>query len=203
MLLEAAVRFQAAARAVVPRHLATMTAPLLRQWSESAGAAAPPGPAAVLLHRVEQDFAWVASVCSVEVCHGDVHMCNALTRTPPPEQGSALLIDCQARRQPWAFDAAYAQVLNSLDRRRVGYTDLVQTMALLPARQGLPTCNGPDLAMLAQITLARFAARLWSLCPERHSIADYRDETERYITEGAAAAPSTPVVGRRAMTCDD
>jgi hypothetical protein len=186
MLLEAAVTFQAAARAIVPRHLARMTAPLLRQWLESGLAAAPPGPGDVMLSRLEQDFAWVASVCTREICHGDVHMCNALTRTPPPAPGSALLIDCQPRRQPWAFDAAYLQVLNSIDRRRTGYTALVHTMAHLRSLRGLPVCTGRDLDVLARITLAWFAIRLWGLCPDRHMIPDYRHETERYIAEGAA-----------------
>lgn len=186
MLLEAAVRFQSAARAITPRHLlATMDAPQLRQWLERGLTSAPPGPAAVILRRVEQDVAWVSSVCSVEVCHGDVHLCNALTRTPPPDQGSALLIDCQPRRQPWACDAASLQVLNSLDRRRTGYTDLVQTMARVRAQHAMPSCAGCDLDRLARITLAWFAIHLWGLCPDRHTIADYQDETERYITESA------------------
>ena len=111
-------------------------------------------------------------------------MCNALTRTPPPQQSNVLLIDCQPIIQPWAFDAARLQVLNSIDRDRVGYRALVFKMARIRSTYGLPSCGGRDLEKVARLTLAWFAIRLWGLTPNRHAIADYRAETERYINDG-------------------
>ncbi len=113
-------------------------------------------------------------------------MCNALTRTHPLRRSDALLIDCQPIRQPWALDAAYPQILNSIDKQRVGYRDLVPKMSRLRARHGMSACVEHDAGVLARITLAWFAIRLWGLTPDWHAIPDYRDETERYIAESAA-----------------
>jgi hypothetical protein len=45
-------------------------------------------------------------------------------------------------------------------------------------RSGAPAC----------ISLAWFAIRLWGLCPDRHSIPDYREEIEQYIAGKCRAA---------------
>jgi hypothetical protein len=113
-------------------------------------------------------------------------MCNVLTRTPPPDRSDALLIDCQPIMQPWAFDAAYPQILNSIDRNRVGYQGLVPKMAHIRSAYGMSSCEGRDLERVARIALAWFAIRLWGLTPDRHSITDYCMETERYIRDGAS-----------------
>jgi hypothetical protein len=186
MLLDAAVRFQRVTRAIEPRHAAVMDAARLRSLLEVGVAAHPPGPVAAVIDRLEADWAWVAATCEREVCHGDVHMCNVLTRTPPPDRGDALLIDCQPSMQPWAFDAAYPQILNSTDRSRVGYQGLVPQMARIRAGYGMSSCAGRDLDKLARITLAWYAIRLWGLTPDRHAIADYCAETEHYIRDGAS-----------------
>jgi hypothetical protein len=185
MLLEAAVRFQRAARGIEPRHVRIVDAGAVRRWLEEGLTSEPPGPAQRVVDRVEHDFAWVASVCEIETCHGDVHMCNAVTRTPPG-RGDALLIDCQPAVQPWAFDAAYPQVLNSIDKRRAGYTGLVPEMARIRSEYGMGSVAGRDLERLSRICLAWFAIRLWGLSPGRHTIQDYREETERYVVEGAS-----------------
>ena len=184
MVLDAAVRFQRAARRVEPLHTACMDASLLRCRLQAGVAATPPGPVATVMDRLEADWEWVASTCALEACHADIHMCNALTRTPPPQQSDALLIDCQPVIQPWAFDAARFQVLNSIDRNRAGYRALVFKMARIRSAYRLPSCEGRDLAKVARLTLAWFAIRLWGLTPNRHTIADYRAETERYINGG-------------------
>lgn len=186
MLLDAAVRFQRAAGNIEARHVATFNVDMLRSWLEVGIALDPPGPVDGVLERFETDFAWVASVCGYEVCHGDVHMCNALSRTPPPLSSAAVLIDCQPIIQPWVFDAAYPQVLNSIDTSRVGYADLVPKMSRIRARYGMPSVEGCDLERLSVICLGWFAIRMWGLSPDRHSIPDYRAETQRYISESAA-----------------
>lgn len=189
MLLEAAVRFQRAARMIEPRHIIILDASTFRRWVEVGLPLVPPGPVTEVMQRFEQDWTWISSVCQLEVCHGDVHMCNVLTRTPAPCRGDGLLIDCQPVVQPWVFDAAYPQILNSVDRSRIGYTDLVPRMAHLRSAYGMSSCEGPDLEGLACISLAWYAIRMWGLCPDRHALADYRHETERYITASAAIRP--------------
>jgi hypothetical protein len=185
MVLDAAVRFQRASRSIEPRTLETMDAALLRERLEVGVTARPPGPVGTLIDRLESDWQWVSAVCELEICHGDVHMCNVLSRIPPPDYSTAVLIDCQPVVQPWAFDAAYPQVLNSTDRGRIGYQDLVPKMARIRTAYGLSSCAGADLERLSRLTLAWFAIRLWGLTPDRHSIPDYRAETERYIRDGA------------------
>jgi hypothetical protein len=184
MLLHAAVRFQRAARMVERRHIQTLDLATLREWLDAGIAHMPPGPYEHVIARLPDDWQWVQGVCETEVCHGDVHMCNAVTRDAPPEPGAALLIDCQPSLRPWAFDAAYPQVLNSIDRARPGYRDLVPRMGKLRERQEMSSCA--DLERLERITLAWFAIRMWAYTPERHLIADYVAETARYIAESAA-----------------
>jgi hypothetical protein len=159
---------------------------MLRSWLEVGIALDPPGPVDGVLERFEKDFDWVASVCGYEVCHGDLHMCNALVRTPPPQPSAAVLIDCQPIIQPWAFNAAYLQVLNSIDLSRVGYADLVPKMSRIRARYAMPSVEWCDLERLSVICLGWFAIRMWGLSLDRHSIPDYRAQTRRYISESAA-----------------
>ena len=179
-----AVRFQRAARTIEPRYTQRMDASLLRRWLDVGVTAHPPGPVAIVLDRLDTDWTWLIATCALEVCHGDVHLCNVLARTPPPNRSDALLIDCQPIMQPWAFDAAYPQILNSIDRRRQGYRDLVPKLACMRAAYGLPSCAAHDVQRVARMALTWFAIRLWGLTPDRHTIADYRTQTERYIHEG-------------------
>jgi hypothetical protein len=88
--------------------------------------------------------------------------------------------------QPWALDAAYLQVLNSIDVSRVGYADLVPKMFRMRAGYGMPSLAGCDLERLSVTCLGWFAIRMWELCPDRHAIPEYRAETQRYISVSAA-----------------
>jgi hypothetical protein len=185
-LLDAAVRFQRAAQSIEPRHIATLDVDMLRPWLEAGITLDPPGPVGEVMEWFEKDFAWVVSVCGLEACHGDVHLCNALTRKPSPLSSAAVLIDCQPVIQPWPFDAAYPQILNSIDRSRVGYRHLVRKMARIRTGYGMPSIKEGDVEALSAICLAWFAIWMWGLSPDRHSIPDYRAETQRYISEGAA-----------------
>jgi hypothetical protein len=187
MLLEAGVRFQAIARRLPPGPVRVVDEAAVRRGLERGLALRPPGPAERLLGRFAADWAWVAAVCPPEVCHGDLHMANALCRTPPPAPGQAVLIDPAPAMQPWAFDAAWPQVLNSIDRARRGYLGLVPRMAALRAAHGLPACEGPALGRLAAMTLGWFALFAWGLSPDRHTIPDYAAETRRYLEEAVAA----------------
>src|SRR5579859_5121284 len=56
-----------------------------------------------VLQRLPEDWAWVAQTCERAVCHGDLHMANALCRADPPH-GEALLIDYHPTSMPWAYD---------------------------------------------------------------------------------------------------
>ena len=187
MVLDAAVRFQQAAQRIEPRHVRQMDVAWWRRELTAGVAAEPPGPVATVLDRLEADWAWLTTVCPPQICHGDAHMTNVVSRTPPPQPSQALLIDCQPISQPWPCEAAYLQVLNSIDRARVGYRGLVAQMAQLRLKYGLPVGQDRDLAKAAQLTLAWYAIRFWGMIPQRHTIADYRAETERYIRAGAGA----------------
>lgn len=186
MLLEAAVRFQKVALGLAPAKIAEVDQVVLRGWLEEGLRRDAPGPAGVVADRVPQDFQWVASVCELGTCHGDAHLCNGLTRTPPPTPSPVLLIDPQPIRQPWAFDAGYLQVCASVDKERVGYRGLIPMMSRLRAQHGLDTCADRDVPRLSRTVLAWFAIRQWGWNPDRHPIPDYRDETRRYIEGGAS-----------------
>ncbi len=61
MALDAAVRFQRAARQIEQQHTRQMDVSLLRRELDVGIAAAPPGPAAIVMERLEDDWAWVAA----------------------------------------------------------------------------------------------------------------------------------------------
>ena len=187
MLLEAGVEFQRVAQNVVPPlnygRLHTRTAADVRGWLLEALPDQPPGPSNVLLDRLEDHFAWVDTHCETVTCHGDLHMCNGVTRTGPPD-GSVLLIDFAPCRQPWALEAARLQVLNSTDPARVGFQKLVHKMAVI--RQSYGLSGSANLDRLECITLAWYAVQMWHLIPERRSIPAYRDLLGHYIRAGAS-----------------
>jgi hypothetical protein len=95
-----------------------------------------------------------------------------------------LLIDFAPCRQPWAFDAARLQVLNSTDLMRPGFRGLVHKMAAIRVEKNLSTCA--DLDRLSRIILAWYAVVMWHLVPERRAGAGYREIIGgEYIANGA------------------
>ncbi|MCL5999171.1 MAG: aminoglycoside phosphotransferase family protein [Chloroflexi bacterium] len=186
MLLESGVEFQRIALGIRPpsdqAQLDTRTRDVVGRWLHDALPHQPPGPAQALVDRLDEHFGWIEANCEFVTCHGDLHMCNAVTRTGPPI-GSVLLIDFAPCRQPWAFDAARLQVLNSTDPARVGFRDLVRKMAAIRHTKGLSIC--PDLDRLSRITLAWFAMVMWHHIPDRRSNLAYREILRQYIEEGA------------------
>jgi hypothetical protein len=188
MLLEAGVEFQVVMQPVIPPpdrvRLETRTCQDVYRWLQEALPSQPPGPVQALIDRLDGHFSWVEAHCETVTCHGDLHMCNGVTRTPPPE-GKVLLIDFAVCRQPWAFEAARLQVLNSLDPSRPGFRNLVHKMADVRQRCGLSTCS--DLDSLSRITLAWYAVQMWHLIPERRPDPAYRKLIHAYIRDGANA----------------
>jgi hypothetical protein len=123
----------------------------LASWLEQGVDRGAPGPAEHVLRRVFGDSAWVTSVCEIEVCHGDLHMANALCREEPPG-GRALLIDHHPTRMPWACEAAKPEILNA-EPGRLGCRGLIAIQAAIRLRQGLNTPTGAELERLQAIVL--------------------------------------------------
>ena len=192
LLLDAGVRFQCVAP-TVHAHVRTVTASEVEGWLRQALPLAPPGPALALIDRFEADWDFVCCACDFEICHGDLHMSNAVMRVPPTQPGTALLIDIGAVRMPWAFDAAYPQILNS-EPERGGCRGLVQRMASLRRRRGMAVPSEPDLERLSAITLGWLALRQWwttgpSPDPAWRAPAVWRAENEAYIEASARFLP--------------
>jgi hypothetical protein len=145
----------------------------------------PPGPAPTVFERFREDLDWVLSVCRLEVIHGDLHLCNALTRDPPPI-GQALLIDFWPHPAPWAYDAAYLQAMNSMDRGRSAAFGLVPKMAHIRRQMGMEVCSDADLVRLECILLGWFAIKDWGNNPARQGQMDYDGIIEDYIVNASA-----------------
>ena len=195
ILLDAGVQFQRASRTLASRalaagaiaelRLADLAVPIERGVSRAA-----PGPAEHVLARLAADWTWVNDVCEREVCHGDLHMANALCRDGPPD-GVALLIDHHPTRMPWAWEPAKPEILNA-DSARLGCRNLIARQAEVRARLGLSAPAGPDLARLQAIVLGWWAIQLWgsigpSPDPQWRSPAVWRAENEAYIAAAARA----------------
>jgi hypothetical protein len=195
MLLEAGVRFQIAARALAPDAqaagaLATLRIEDLAQRIEQGVRRAAPNPAGRVLRRLAEDWGWVSQCCEVEVCHGDLHMANALCRDDPPI-GAALLIDYHPIRMPWACEPAKPEILNA-EPTRAGCRGLVTKQAAIRARLGLSTPAAADLARLEAIVLGWWAIQMWAYIgsspdPGWRARHTWHAECSAYIAAAAAA----------------
>ncbi|WP_161606223.1 aminoglycoside phosphotransferase family protein [Microlunatus speluncae] len=188
MLMAAGARFHQFARRHSAGPHSTTTVADVAAWIRSAIVRGAPGPAAALLENLDHDWTFVVDVCPPEICHGDLHMANVLSRTPAPQLSDVLLIDFEPSFMPWAFEAAYCQVLNS-DPDRVGWHGLVRLMAERRAALGLPTItNEANLRRLEAITLAWYALRMWSILgpetdPSWRPPAVWRAATDSYVSQ--------------------
>jgi hypothetical protein len=162
----------------------------LASWLEQGVDRGAPGPAEHVLRRVFGDSAWVTSVCEIEVCHGDLHMANALCREEPPG-GRALLIDHHPTRMPWACEAAKPEILNA-EPGRMGCRGLIAKQAAIRLRQGLNTPTGAELERLQAIVLGWSAIQMWAAVgpspePNWRSKSTWQAENAAYIAAAAAA----------------
>lgn len=195
MLLEAGVKFQVAARTLAPAAQAAGVLHELRVEDlaarlEQGVRRAAPGPARRVLRRVFADWAWVTDVCELEVCHGDLHMANALCRDEPPG-GEALLIDHHPTRMPWACEPAKPEILNA-EPSRSGCRGLVAKQAAIRLRHGLTAPTGEELVRLQAIVLGWWAIQMWGAIgslpdPQWRAAHIWHAENGAYIAAAAAA----------------
>jgi len=164
LLIDAAVRFHAIADtnasghrqgAVAALPIAELTQDKVAAWLDHPQ---PPLPIPELRRNLPADWLWLHEHVPASVCHGDLHLANALARAAPPA-GPAVLIDVQPIRQPWILEAAYLQIFQT-DPVRPGSHDLIPAMAAARARRGLSV--GDDLRQASTISLAWMAMRAWS-----------------------------------------
>jgi hypothetical protein len=124
------------------------------------------------------------------VCHGDLHMANALCRDEPPS-GEALLIDYHPTRMPWACEPAKPEVLNA-EPTRQGCRGLVAKQAAIRLRRGLTAPGGVELERLQAIVLGWWAIQMWGALgptpdPSRRAPDIWHAENAAYIAAAAAA----------------
>jgi hypothetical protein len=198
MLMEAGVRFHLAARALGPPlgpgDVAT-AAYCQRVRLGAAGGPPAPGPAETVLARMERDWEWVLAVCRVELCHGDLHPGNAVSRAAPPDpEARALLIDHAPQPMPWVYDPAYCEVVYWRTPTPHGEPTLVHAMAAVRARHGLEVPPAAELDRLATLFLAWNALRLWSHEAHRRHHPDYADAARGYV-EAAARLDNRRLTG--------
>lgn len=88
-------------------------------------------------------------------CHGDLHLANAMTRTPAPA-GPAILFDlARVHVGHWIEDAVYFEHLFWSVPQRVNGRDLVKTLAQHRKASGLPVePDWPRLANIRRVLLA-------------------------------------------------
>lgn len=188
MLMAAGARFHRFARQHPTGPHSVTTADDVAAWIRSAIVRDAPGPAASLLESLDEDWRFVCDVCPPEICHGDLHMANVLSRAPAPQLSDAVLIDFEPSFMPWVFEAAYCQVLNS-DPLRVGWQGLVPLMAERRDALGLSTTsNVAHLQRVEAITLGWYALRMWSILgpdtdPSWRPPAVWREAIDGYVSQ--------------------
>ena len=184
LMLDAGVRFYKAAKSIERSNLRETTLGDVVGWLRGALNRGCPGPVNQLHRCVDQHWSFILEKCGLETAFDDFHLCNGMTRNPPPDGGPALLIDIHPNRQPWVLDPAYLQVLNSGDRKRPGYRDLIGRMAVMRGEAGLTSLEGSDLVAARRIALGWMAARDWRSELEE-GLPDYGIAHERYIEQAA------------------
>ena len=183
MLLDAVAAFYQAARSVVPRHISSLSIGEVQRWLTEGCSKNPPGDWRSVLDHAEENYAWLLQNCPFEVCHGDLHVGNALSRTPPPD-GIALLIDLNPILQPWVFDAAWVEVWAWGDspRRGTGYT--VRQLAGRRSGLGLGVLPTDVQEKAGRIALGWLAIRLWD--PDHlEFMPGFKEAIESHINSGA------------------
>ena len=187
MLLEAGVLFQLAARKIAPPvGPADVDVDGFCALAREALACEPPppGPAAELVARMPDDWSWVLRTCQVELCHGDLHAGNAVSRAAPPDpEARALLIDHAPLALPWASEPARCEIIYWPTQTPHGEPSLVHAMAAVRARHGLEVPRPADLDRLARLFLAWHALRLWPHARHRDfpGRPGYRDAVRQYV----------------------
>ncbi|GDY14471.1 hypothetical protein LBMAG53_33490 [Planctomycetota bacterium] len=192
LLMEAGVRFQAVAAGVdLPAPM--MTEDRLRRVLQRAVALDAPGEARSLIERLSTDWAWLTARFSSAVCHGDLHLANALSHHPPPG-GPAVLIDFQPIRQPWTLDAAYCHAFQIADPTRPGSQRLVSLMAQARYDAGLDDRlpESHDLERAEQVCRAWMALRLW----QNPGI----DRTQRTFIEGISGCIASALANQHGVS---
>ena len=195
MLLDAGVRFQIAARTLADSAQAAgaineLDEHDLAELLEQGVGREAPGPASRVLERLSEHWAWVTAACETEICHGDLHMANALCRDAPPN-GTALLIDHHPTRMPWACEPAKPEILNA-EPTRAGCRDLVLKQAAIRRRYGLAVPAQADLVRLQAIVLGWWAMQAWAYVgpdpdPAWRAPHVWHAENAAYISAAAAA----------------
>ena len=183
MLLDAVTAFYQAAHGIALHHISPLPLEEIQWWLPGGGSNHPPGDWRAVFDHVKEDYAWLLHSCSFEVCHGDLHVGNALSRTPPPD-GTALLIDLNPVLQPWVFDAAWVEVCAWSDyrRRSTGYT--IRQLAERRSSLGLTTLPADVQEKAGRIALAWLAIRLWD--PDHlEFMPGFKEATEAHINSGA------------------
>lgn len=181
LLAGAAVRFQEAVRSLDHRFVGVVcphyTAETIRHGQREGC----PGPVDKVLARLEADWAWLVSVCGLEVCFGDLTPVNALCRNGPPGGEHVLLIDPIPRIAPWAWDGAYCQAICADSDVR-----MIHRMARLRRERGLHSPGDDDLDRASVILLAWLGALWWGIAPWRREHRAWRAQIRRYIEAAAS-----------------
>jgi hypothetical protein len=180
LLAEATVRFQAAARALDQRFVYVECAHSTAEWLRHGQREGCPGPVGTVLARLTADWAWLISVCGLEVCFGDLTTGNALCREDPPGGERAILIDPIPRVAPWAWDGAYCQAIAAESD-----VQLIARMARLRRARGLHTPDDADLRRASALLLAWLGAMWWGIAPWRRAYPDWAAQIQRYIESAA------------------
>lgn len=182
MLLDAVAAFYQAAQSVPTHHVSPLPLAEVKRWVDG-GSKNPPGDWRGVRDHAGEDYAWLQRSCPFEVCHGDLHVGNALSRTPPPD-GIALLIDLNPILQPWVFDAAWVEVCAWSDHRRRGTGYTIRRLAERRSRLGLPALPADVQEKAGRIALGWLAICLWD--PDHlEFMPGHKEATEAHIDSGA------------------
>ncbi len=183
MLLDAGARFYQAAGSIVPRHLSRLSADEIHRWLAEGRSKNPPGDWGSVLAHADEDYVWLSQACPFEVCHGDLHVGNALSRTPPPD-GAALLIDLNPVLQPWVFDAAWVEVCAWEDQPQRGAGYATRQLADCRRVLGLDVASADVREKAGRVALAWLAIRIWD--PDHlEFMPGFKEAMETHINSGA------------------
>ncbi len=183
MLLDAAARFHQAAQQVAAQPLSQLSLKDVMQWLAEGGARHPPGDWVSVAAFAEQDYDWLLRTCPFVICHGDLHVGNAFSRTAPPD-GSALLIDINPVLQPWVFDAAWVETCLWKNQGRRGIGDTIRELAARRRILGLEALPPEVQEKAGRIALSWFAIRNWD--PDHlEFMPGFQEATEALINSGA------------------
>lgn len=186
MLIEAGVRFEAAAQSIGLPVAWSHSEARLRKSIEAALGRGAPESAKVLLDKLHEDWMWLVATCGEGVIFGDLITPNVAVREGPPKLSPGYLLDVLAVRGPWPFAVAWPEGKSG----RGHYRGLIAKMAEVRQAYGLATVAKDEVGRASALVMG------WNMLTQHYARPrDPRNSPPQRVIDDYLAAAADAAIG--------